>query len=312
MNDLKIFSGNSNIGLAQKICTCLNVPLGKAQIDTFSDGEIRVRIKENVRGGDVFLIQSGSAPVNKNIMELLIMLDALRRASAQRITAVIPYYAYGRQDRKDRPRAPITAKLKANLITIAGANRVLTIDLHAGPIQGFFDIPVDHLFAGPPVLVKYFESLKLKNIVVVSPDTGSVKLCRALAKRLEGSLAIIDKRRPEDNVSEVMNVIGEVKGKTALILDDMVDTGSSLVNAAESVREHGALEVYAGCTHGVFSGSAIKKIEESCIKEMVVTDTIPLPEEKQNKKIKVLSVSELLGEAIKRIHEELSVSSLFE
>ena len=312
MNKLEIFTGNANPELGHKICKYLNVSMGKAAIDTFSDGELRVRINENVRGCDVFLIQSGCAPVNKNIMELLIMLDAFYRASAQRITAVIPYYAYGRQDRKDRPRAPITAKLKANLITTAGASRVLTIDLHAGQIQGFFDIPVDHLFAGPPVLVKYFESLKLKDIVVVSPDTGSVKMCRALAKRMEASLAIIDKRRPEDNVSEVMNVIGEVKGKTAILLDDMVDTGSSIINAAEAVKEQGACEVYAGCTHAVFSGSAVKKIEESCIKEMVVTDTIPLPQEKHSPMIKVLSVSELLGEAIRRIHEESSVSTLFE
>ncbi len=311
MSELKIFSGNSNIELANKICNYLNVSAGDAEINKFNDGEIRVRINENVRGCDVFLIQSGCAPVNDNIMELLIMLDALYRASASRITAVIPYYAYGRQDRKDRPRAPITAKLKANLITTAGASRVLTVDLHTGQIQGFFDIPVDNLFAGPPVLIKYFESLKLKDIVVVSPDTGSVKLCRALAKRLEANLAIIDKRRPEDNVSEVMNVIGDVKGKTAILLDDMVDTGSSLINAAIAVKEKGARQVYAGCTHPVLSGSAVKKIEESCIKELIVTDTIPLSKEKQSPKIKVLSVAELLGEAIKRIHEESSVSSLF-
>ncbi len=311
MNKLKIFSGNSNPGLANKICAYLNVPPGKAVIDTFSDGEVRVRIDENVRGCDVFLIQSGCAPVNKNIMELLIMLDALYRASARRITAVITYYAYARQDTKDRPRAPISAKLLANLITTAGASRVLTVDLHIGQIQGFFDIPVDHLFAGPPVLVKYFESLKLKDIVVVSPDTGGVKMCRALAKRMKATLAIIDKRRPDDNVSEVMNVVGDVKGKTAILFDDMVDTGGSLINAAEAVKDQGAREVYAGCTHPVFSGSAIKKIEGSCIKEMVITDTIPLSEKNQSKKIKVLSVSELFGEAIRRIHEESSVSSLF-
>ena len=311
MNKLKIFSGNSNLDLANKICAYLNVSPGKAVIDTFSDEEVRVRIDENVRGCDVFLIQSGCAPVNKNIMELLIMLDALHRASARRITAVIPYYAYARQDTKDRPRAPISAKLLANLITTAGASRVLTVDLHTGQIQGFFDIPVDHLFAGPPVMVKYFESLKLKDIVIVSPDTGGVKMCRALAKRMNATLAIIDKRRPDDNVSEVMNVIGDVKGKTAILFDDMVDTGGSLVHAAEAVKDQGAREVYAGCTHAVFSGSAIKKIEGSCIKEMVVTDTIPLSKEKQSKKIKVLSVSELFGEAIRRIHEESSVSSLF-
>lgn len=311
MNELKVFAGNSNIELACKICDYLGISLGKADIGTFSDGEIKVRINENVRGCDVFLIQSGSPPVNRNIMELLIMLDALCRASARRITAVIPYYAYGRQDRKDRPRAPITAKLMANLITTAGASRVLTIDLHTGQIQGFFDIPLDNLFAGPPVLVNYFASLNLKNIVVVSPDTGSVKLCRALAKRLEASLAIIDKRRPEDNVSEVMNVIGEVEGKTAVLLDDMVDTGNSIINAAIAVKEKNALEVYAGCIHPVLSGDAVKRIEESPIKELIVTDTIPLPREKQNSKIKVLSVSKLLGEAIRRIHEESSVSSLF-
>jgi ribose-phosphate pyrophosphokinase len=311
MDELKIFSGNSNLELAHKICRYLKVPLGKAEIDSFSDGEIRVRINENVRGSDIFLIQAGTPPVNKNLMELLIMLDALYRASAKRITAVIPYYAYGRQDRKDRPRAPITAKLIANIITVAGANRVLTVDLHAGQIQGFFDIPVDHLFAGPPVLIKYFESLGLKNIVVVSPDTGSVKTCRALAKRLDANLAIIDKRRPEDNVSEVMNVIGEVKGRTAIIMDDMVDTGSSIINAAIAVKEKGARQVYAGCTHAVLSGGAVKKIEESCIEEMVITDTIPLSEDKHSPKIKVLSVAELLGEAIRRIHEEASVSSLF-
>ena len=311
MNKLKIFSGNSNLDLTNKICAYLNVSLGKAVIDTFSDEEVRVKIDENVRGCDVFLIQSECAPVNKNIMELLIMLDALHRASARRITAVIPYYAYARQDTKDRPRAPISAKLLANLITTAGASRVLTVDLHTGQIQGFFDIPVDHLFAGPPVMVKYFESLKLKDIVIVSPDTGGVKMCRALAKRMKATLAIIDKRRPDDNVSEVMNVVGDVKGKTAILLDDLVDTGGSLVNAAKAVKDQGAREVYAGCTHAVFSGSATKKIEGSCIKEMVVTDTIPLSKEKQSKKIKVLSVSELFGEAIRRIHEESSVSSLF-
>lgn len=312
MDKLKIFAGNSNPELAQKICGYLGVSLSSAEIGTFSDGEIRVKINENVRGCDVFLIQSGSHPVNKNIMELLIMLDALHRASARRITAVIPYYAYGRQDRKDRPRVPISAKLKANLLTVAGANRVLTVDLHTGQISGFFDIPVDNLFAGPPVIVKYFDSLKLKDVVVVSPDTGSVKMCRALAKRMDATLAIIDKRRPEDNVSEVMNVIGEVKGMIAILFDDMVDTGNSIINAAEAVKRQGAREVYAGCTHAVFSGNAINKIEGSCIKQMIVTDTIPLPEKKRRPRIKVLSVAELLGEAIKRIYEETSVSSLFE
>lgn len=310
MNDsMKIFSGNANLKLSREICDYLNVPLGNAEVRSFSDGEIFVRINENVRGADTFVIQPTSPPVDKNLMELLIMVDALRRASAERTTAVIPYYGYARQDRKVQPRVPITAKLIANLITIAGVDRVLVIDLHAGQIQGFFDIPVDNLFAAP-VLIDYIQNMKLKSLVFVSPDTGGAERVRAFAKRLNATMAIIDKRRPRPNVSEVHHVIGNVRGKNAIILDDMIDTGGSIVRAAEVLMKKGAKTVYAVCTHPVFSGHAIENLRKSPIKEIIVTNTIPLGNKKV-KKIKVLSIAPLLGEAIKRIHQGESVSSLF-
>ncbi len=308
---LKIFTGNSNRKLADEIARYLGLSLGSLTVGQFSDGETSIKIDENVRGMDIFVVQSTSQPVNHNFMELLIMLDAFRRASADRITAVIPYFGYARQDRKDQPRVPITAKLAANLITRAGADRILTIDLHSGQIQGFFDIPVDHLFAAP-LFIDYFKKLKLDDAVVVSPDMGSAKRARAFAARMNFSLALIDKRRPKANVSEVMNVIGEIEGKTALILDDMADTADSLVKAAEAVEKRGAKEIYAGCSHPVLSGLALKKINKSNLKKLVVTNTIPLKEEAKNcPKLEVLSIANLLGEAINRIHEGSSVSSLF-
>ena len=307
---LKIFAGNSNTELVQKICDQLGTPLGKSMVSTFSDGEIHVEIDESVRGMDVFVIQSISFPVNDNLMELLILIDALKRASAERITAVLPYYGYGRQDRKVLPRAPISAKLVADLITTAGTSRILTVDLHAGQIQGFFNIPVDHLFAAP-VLLEHLRQLK-NDIVIVSPDAGGVERARAYAKRLDASLAIIDKRRDSPNVSKVMNIIGDVSGMTAVLVDDMVDTGGTLVRAAYALVENGAKGVYACCTHPVLSGKAVKIISESPIQEMIVTDTIPLKEEaKASPKIKVVSISSLLADAIRRIYEDDSVSCLF-
>jgi ribose-phosphate pyrophosphokinase len=308
---IRIFSGNANIALATKICQHLGIPLGKANVTTFSDGETRVEINENVRGMDVFIIQSTCPPVNVTCMELLIMIDALKRASADRITAVIPYYGYGRQDRKVAPRAPITAKLLADLITTAGANRVLSMDLHAGQIQGFFNIPVDNLFA-TPVLFDYMKKNLVDNTVVVSPDTGGVERARAFGKRLGASLAIIDKRREGPNEAEVMNIIGNVKGKKIIILDDMIDTAGTVVQAAKAMKEAGALEISICCTHPVLSGPALDRIEGSEIKEVIVTDTIPLSDRAKNcKKIKVLSVSGILGEAVRRIYYNDSVSSLF-
>ncbi|MEA3369511.1 MAG: ribose-phosphate pyrophosphokinase [Candidatus Ratteibacteria bacterium] len=308
---LKIFAGNSNPNLVKEIVKYLGLDPGRISVGQFSDAEISVKIEENVRGMDIFVVQSTSRPVNHTFMELLIMLDAFKRASADRITAVIPYFGYARQDRKDQPRVPITAKLAADLITRAGANRILTIDLHSGQIQGFFDIPVDHLFAAP-IFIDYFKRIKLDNAVVVSPDMGSAKRARAFAARMNFGLALIDKRRPRANISEVMNVIGEIEGKTALILDDMVDTADTLIKAAEAVEKQGAKEVYAGCSHAVLSGLALRRIEKSNLKKMVVSNTISLKEEaKECRKIEVLSVANLLGEAIKRIHEGSSVSSLF-
>jgi len=308
---IRIFSGNSNLNLAGKICEKLGVNLGKAQVSTFSDGETWVEIDENVRGMDVFVFQSTCPPVNSNLMELLIMIDALKRASADRITAVIPYYGYARQDRKVTPRAPITAKLVADLLTTAGANRVLSVDLHAGQIQGFFNIPVDNLYA-TPVVIEYIKSLLDGDIVVVSPDTGGVVRARAFAKRLDAALAIVDKRRETPNESEVMNIIGNVKGKRAIILDDMIDTAGTMVQAASALKEEGAIEVFACCTHPVLSGPAIDRIKDSNLKEVIVTDTIPLHEKAQScKQIKVLSISDLLSEAVKRIYYNESVSSLF-
>lgn len=310
-NHLLIFSGNSNKKLAQDICKVLGVKLADASLDTFSDGEIRVKINENVRGHDVFVIQATSYPSNDYLMELLIMIDALKRASAQRITAVLPYFGYARQDRKDQPRVPITAKLVANLLTIAGADRVLTVDLHAGQIQGFFDIPLDHLFAFT-IFTEYIKKLKLgKDLVVVSPDVGGIKTARAYAKRLKSNLAIVDKRRVNDEKAEAMHIMGDVKGKHAVIVDDMVATAGSLVEAVEAIKKAGAKDVYATITHPVLCGPALERIKKSRIKELVVTDTIPIPKEKMIDRIRVLSVASLLGEAIKRIHEEESISVLF-
>ena len=310
---MKIFAGNSNKDLAEAIARGLESPLGDALVDTFSDGEIMVQVNENVRGRDVFVIQSTCRPVNTNLMELLIMIDALKRASARRITAVLPYYGYARQDRKVLPRVPITAKLVADLITAAGANRVLTMDLHAGQIQGFFNIPVDNLYA-EPILLDYFRSQGVAgpDCVVVSPDAGGVLRARAFAKRLDASLAIIDKRRTMPNESKVMHLIGEVEGKTAVIMDDMVDTAGTLVEAAKAIREHGAARVMACCTHPVLSGPALTRINASCLEKVVVTDTIPFTDGQACPKIEVLSVGPLFAAAIRNIHEETSISSLFD
>ena len=311
LKNIKILSGNSNIPLAEKICAGLNIPLGRAHVKKFSDGEIQVEIEENVRGMDVFVVQSTCTPVNSYLMELLIMMDAIKRASAERITAVLPYYGYARQDRKVAPRVPITAKLVADLITTAGANRLLTIDLHAGQIQGFFNIPVDHLYAAP-VMMDFIKQEYVNDLVIVSPDAGGVERARAFGKRLGASLAIIDKRRSQPNESTVMNIIGDIKGKTALLLDDMVDTAGTLTQAADALVKAGAKKVAACCTHAVLSGHALEKINQSALEKMVVSDTIPLkPEAQSCKKIVILSIASLLGEAIKRIHNNDSVSSLF-
>lgn len=311
INKIKIFTGNANPKLAQKICDYLGLPMGRASVKTFSDGEVFVEIGENVRGADVFVIQPTCPPVNHNLMELLIMIDALRRASSRRITAVIPYYGYARQDRKAAPRVPISAKLVADIITTAGARRVLAVDLHAGQIQGFFSIPVDHLYAAP-VLLEHLKKFKEGEIVMVSPDAGGVERTRAFAKRLGAGLAIIDKRRERPNESQVMHIIGDVKDKIAIILDDMVDTAGTLCHAAQALKEHGAREVHGCATHPVLSGPAIQRIRDSVLESLIVTDTIPLSEEAKGlEKIKVLSVADLLGEAIRRIHNDDSVSSLF-
>jgi len=311
LKNIKILSGNSNIPLAEKICTGLNIPLGRAHVKKFSDGEIQVEIEENVRGMDVFVVQSTCTPVNSYLMELLIMMDAIKRASAERITAVLPYYGYARQDRKVAPRVPITAKLVADIITTAGANRLLTIDLHAGQIQGFFNIPVDHLYAAP-VMMDFIKQEYVNDLVIVSPDAGGVERARAFGKRLGASLAIIDKRRSQPNESTVMNIIGDIKGKTALLLDDMVDTAGTLTQAADALVKAGAKKVAACCTHAVLSGHALEKINQSALEKMVVSDTIPIkPEAQSCKKIVILSIASLLGEAIKRIHNNDSVSSLF-
>ncbi|MGH9344151.1 MAG: ribose-phosphate diphosphokinase [Terriglobia bacterium] len=308
---LKVFSGNAHTALPKEICTQLGVKLGGANVGRFPDGEVRLQILENVRGADVFVIQPTCRPVNDNLVELLIMLDAFRRASADRITAVIPFYGYARQDRKDRPRVPISAKLVADLLTSAGANRILAMDLHAGQIQGYFNIPVDHLYA-TPVTVAYFRKLKLKNIVVVSPDPGGVERARSFAKRLDSPLAIIDKRREDAQTVEVMNVIGAVTGKTCLIIDDMIDTGGTLVKTAQALLDNGARQVYACCTHGVFAGNAIENVAASPLEQLVTTNSIPFDAEGQEGgKIKVLSVAKLLATAIRSIHDETSVSKLF-
>ncbi|MFB3923524.1 MAG: ribose-phosphate diphosphokinase [Terriglobia bacterium] len=308
---LKVFSGNAHPALAREICEQLNVPLGQAYVGRFPDGEVRLQILENVRGADVFVIQPTCRPVNDNLMELLILMDAFRRASAQRITAVIPYYGYARQDRKDRPRVPISSKVVADLLTSAGADRVLALDLHAGQIQGYFNIPVDHLYA-TPVTVSYFRKLKLKNLVIVSPDPGGVERARSFAKKMKAPLAIIDKRREDAHVVEMFNVIGDVVGKNCLIVDDMIDTGGTLVRAAQALLDKGAEKVFACCTHGVFAGDAINKINSSRLEQVVTTNSIPLsPEGERCSKIKILSVARLLAEAIRSIHEETSVSRLF-
>ncbi len=312
MDKLAVFSGNAHPELAKNICKYLKVKLSDALVKRFSEGEIRVKINENVRGKDVFIVQPTSPPPNDNLMELLIMIDALKRASAQRITAVVPYFGYARQDRKDQPRVPITAKLVANLLTIAGANRILTMDLHAGQIQGFFDIPVDHLFA-VGIFVDYFSKSKYKNLVVVSPDVGSIKMARAYAKRLSGGLAIIDKRRISPDKAEVMHILGEVEGKDALIVDDLIATGSSLIEAAETLKKAKARSIQAAISHGVLSGPAIERIDKcKALERLFITDSIALDDSKKHPRIKVLSVANLLGEAIKRIHNEESVSSLFD
>lgn len=308
---IKLVTGNSNRTLAGEIAEFLGIPVAEATVSTFSDGEINVQINENVRGSDVFVVQSTCTPVNNNIMELLLMADALRRASAARITAVMPYYGYARQDRKAAPRVPISARLIADLLEAAGMDRLLTIDLHAGQIQGFFDIPVDHLYAAP-VIVDYVKKAYKNDIVIVSPDAGGVERARAFAKRLSASLAIIDKRREKANVSQVMHVIGDVKGKDAILLDDMIDTAGTITQAAAAIRENGAKKVIAACAHAVLSGPALDRINNSALEEVIVTNTIPMDDNVQKcKKLTVMSVASLLGEAIRRIHEETSVSSLF-
>ena len=307
-----MFCGNSNPALTEKICGHLGVTIGQAKVRNFSDGEILVEIGENVRGRDTYVVQSTCAPTNNNLMELLIMMDALKRASAATITAVIPYYGYARQDRKVAPRTPITSKLVADLITTAGADRVVTIDLHAGQIQGFFNIPVDNLYAAPVILEHLKKNFTNDHIVMVSPDAGGTERARAFAKRLGCTLAIIDKRRTKPNEAEVMHLVGDVRGKIAVILDDMIDTAGTLTQAAGAIKQHGASKIFACATHGVFSGPAIERINGSDIEEVVITDTIPQQDkEKRTSKIKVLSIAPLLAETIRRIHEDESVSSLF-
>ena len=310
---LKIFALNSNRPLAEKIANEVGVELGKLSVDQFSDGEIRINIEESIRGDHVYIVQSTSSPVNDNLMELLIMIDALKRASAKTINLVIPYYGYARQDRKARSREPITAKLVANMITAAGADRILTLDLHASQIQGFFDLPVDHLM-GAPLLANYFLNHDIANddVVVVSPDHGGVTRARKLAEFLKAPIAIIDKRRPKANVAEVMNIIGNVEGKKCILIDDMIDTAGTITLAAGALAEAGATEVYACCTHPVLSGPALQRIQDSAIKQLIVTDSIYLPEDRKCEKIVEISVGVLMGDAIKRIHENKSVSPLIE
>ena len=312
MDKLMVFSGNAHPELAKNICQYLKIKLSDALTARFSEGEIRVKINENVRGKDVFVVQPTCPPTNDNLMELLIMIDALRRSSSQRITAVIPFFGYARQDRKDQPRVPITAKLVANLLTTAGAHRILTMDLHAGQIQGFFDIPVDHLFA-VGVFIDYFSKLKLKDLVVVSPDVGGIKMARAYAKRLSAGLAIIDKRRISPEQAEVMHILGEVEGRDVLIVDDLIATGSSLIEAVSALKKAKAASIRAAISHGVLSGPAIENVNKcQDLKELIITDSIPFSDHKKHPRIKVLSIADLLGEAIKIIHNEESVSSLFD
>ncbi len=310
-NGICVFTGNSNPALAKRICEYLNLSLGGAKVTTFSDGEIQIEIHENVRSKDIFVVQSTCAPVNDNLVELLLMIDAFKRSSARRITAVIPYYGYSRQDKKVAPRVPISAKLVADMLTVAGANRVITMDLHAGQIQGFFNIPVDNLFSAP-VLIKYIRSHFDHNLAIVSPDAGGVERARAFAKRLDADLAIIDKRRSAPNQAKAMAVIGNVSGQVAVILDDMVDTAGTLVEAAEALLRAGAREIHACCSHAVLSGPAVSRIEGSALKSVVVTDTVPLkPHAESCKKIQVLSIADLVGEAIIRSYHGDSVTSLF-
>ncbi|MEH7093607.1 ribose-phosphate diphosphokinase [Neobacillus vireti] len=309
---LKVFSLNSNLPLANEIAKFIGVELGKCSVTRFSDGEIQINIEESIRGCDVYVIQSTSSPVNENIMEVLIMIDALKRASAKTINIVMPYYGYARQDRKARAREPITAKLVANLLETAGATRVICLDLHAPQIQGFFEIPTDHLM-GVPILADYFKSRQFNgDVVIVSPDHGGVTRARKMAERLKAPIAIIDKRRPRPNVAEVMNIVGNIEGKIAILIDDIIDTAGTITLAANALVENGAKEVYACCTHPVLSGPAIERIQNSKIKELVITNSIALPEEKNIEKIIHLSVAPLLGEAIIRVHEEQSVSTLFD
>ena len=312
-SDIKIFACNSNKDLAEKIAKDLGLTVGDSEVQKFSDGEIFVKINETIRGADVYIIQSTCAPVNDNLMELLVMIDALRRASAGRINAVIPYYGYARQDRKTRARDPISAKLVANLIACAGADRVLTMDLHCAQIQGFFDIPVDHLLGAPLLVRHYHEKFNhVDNIVAVSPDLGSVGRTRNFAEKMNIPLAIVDKRRPKENVSEIMNIIGDIQGKKVILIDDMIDTAGTITNAANALKERGAEEIYACCTHPVLSGPAIERIEKSAIKELIVLNTIALPPEKRISKIKELTVADIFADAINRIHEGISVSKLFD
>lgn len=312
MEDVRLFSGTGNPDLTKHIATHLGIPVSDMLVHRFSDGEIRVQVNESVRGDDVFIVQPGSKPVNDNFMELLIMIDAFRRASARRINVVMPYYCYARQDKKVKPREPVAAKLVANLLTAAGASRLLTVDLHAGQIVGFFDMPVDQLYAGP-IIAEYLASnvVQKGETVVVSPDVGGVARATSLAEMIGTPLAIIVKRRPEPNKSEVVEVIGDVKGKTAVMFDDLIDTGGSVLGGAEALLERGAREVYAACTHGVFSGNAVERLLASQIKQIIITDTVPLPEEKRDGKIVIVSMAGLLADAIKCIHLEGSVSGLF-
>ncbi len=308
----KIFSGSASRGLAESICNYLGVKLGDAKLGRFSDGEIYFQVLENVRGADVFVVQPCCDPVDRHLLELLLMIDAFKRASAWRVTAVIPYYAYARQDRKDKPRVPISAKLVADLLETAGASRALTLDLHAPQIQGYFNVPVDHLYASP-VLIEYFKQRKMKKVTVVSPDAGGVERARAFAKKLDAPLAIVDKRRVDVDVSEVMHLIGEVRGRPALIIDDIIDTAGTIVKTAEALLKEGATEVYAACTHPVLSGPAVERLAQSAIAEVVVTDSVPLSEAARKlSKIKVLSVAGLLARGIRSIHEETSISERFE
>jgi len=310
-NALKVFTGTANTALTQEMCEYLNCSLGKSSITRFSDGEIYFQIEENVRGADVFIVQPSCQPVDSNLMELFLMIDAFKRASARRITAVMPYFGYARQDRKDKPRVPISSKVVSDLLVASGTHRLLTMDLHAPQIQGFFSIPVDHLFA-MPVLVEYFQKLTLPNLTVVSPDAGGVERARGFAKRLNGELAMVNKRRLEANVAQVMNVIGDVEGRTCLVVDDIIDTAGTLVKTVEALKEKGATKVYATATHPVLSGPAVDRIEKSQLEEVVVTNTIPLNDDKRRcKKIRTLSVGKLLAEAVLSIHDETSVSVLF-